>query len=155
MLSVIGIEDGRPEVIGIPLSGAAPEALTKAPEGAFAYEWSPDGRNVAFITRDPMPREEERQRQDKSFIMRADAPDRPTRLVAADRRLGQPFAMRRLTPPTDYVDALSLVARRPRDRVLGGAAHRLHRPVRRRVYAVALEGRRARRVAGRRRSRRA
>ena len=40
--SVIGIEDGRPEVIGIPLSGAPPEALTRAPERAFAYEWSPD-----------------------------------------------------------------------------------------------------------------
>jgi hypothetical protein len=90
--------------IGIPLSGAAPEALTKAPEGAFAYEWSPDGRTIAFITRDPMPRDEERQRQDKSFIMRADAPDRPTRLALI--KVGQPFAMRMLTPPTDYVDAL-------------------------------------------------
>ena len=51
-----------------------------------------------------MPRDEERQRQDKSFIMRADAPDRPTRLALI--KVGQPFAMRMLTPPTDYVDAL-------------------------------------------------
>ena len=105
LLSVIGIEEGRPEVIGIPLSGAAPEALTKAPEGAFAYEWSPDGKSLAFLTRDPMPRDEERQRQDKSFVIRADAPDRSTRLALVNS--GRPMAMRMLTPSTDYVDALS------------------------------------------------
>jgi dipeptidyl aminopeptidase/acylaminoacyl peptidase len=104
-LSVIGIEDGRPEVVGIPVSGAAPETLTRAPEGVFTYEWSPDGKSVAFLTRDPMPRDEERQRQDKSFIIRADAADRPTRLALV--RVGQPSAMRLLTPPADYVDALS------------------------------------------------
>ena len=71
----------RPEVIGIPLSGGAPAALTKAPEGAIAYEWSPDGNSPAFLTRDPMPRDEERQRQDTSYIVRADAPDRATRLA--------------------------------------------------------------------------
>jgi Tol biopolymer transport system component len=105
MLSVIGIDDGRPEVIGIPVSGGSPEALTRAPEGAFTYEWSPDGRSLAFLTRDPMPREEERQRQEKSFIIRADAPDRPARLALV--KVGQPTAMRMLTPPADYVDALS------------------------------------------------
>ena len=105
MLTVLGMEEGRPEVIGIPLAGAAPAALTKAPEGVFAYEWSPDGKSLAFLTRDPMPRDEERQRQDKSFIIRPDAPDRPTRLGLV--KVGQPMAMRMLTPPTDYVDALS------------------------------------------------
>jgi dipeptidyl aminopeptidase/acylaminoacyl peptidase len=105
MLSVIGIEEGRPEVIGIPLSGGAAAALTKAPEGVFSYEWSPDGKSLAFLTRDPMPRDEERQRQDKSFVLRADAPDRSTRLALV--RVGQPSAMRLLTPPSDYVDALS------------------------------------------------
>ena len=129
MLSVIGIEEGRPEVIGIPLSGAAPEALTQAPEGAFTYEWSPDGKSLAFLTRDPMPRDEERQRQDKSFIIRADAPDRPTRLALV--RIGQPSG----DAAADAADRLRrravVVARRPRDRLLGGAAHRLHRGVRR------------------------
>jgi dipeptidyl aminopeptidase/acylaminoacyl peptidase len=138
MLSVIGIEDGRPEVIGIPLSGAPPEALTKAPEGAFTYEWSPDGRSLAFLTRDPMPREEERQRQEKSFIIRADAPDRPTRLAL--QKVGQPFALRILTPPTDYVDALSWspdgreIAYSAAPRTGFTAAYDA------RVYAVALEG---------------
>ena len=105
MVSLIGIEEGRPEVFGIPLSGAAPEALTKAPEGASTYEWSPDGQSLAFLTRDPVPRDEERRRADKSFVIRVDAPDRPTRLVL--QKLGRPFALRMLTPPSQYVDALS------------------------------------------------
>ncbi len=138
MLSVIGIEEGRPEVIGIPLSGAAPEALTKAPEGAFAYEWSPDGKSLAFLTRDPMPGDEARQRRDKSFIIRADAPDRPTRLALV--RMGQPLAMRLLTPPADYVDALSWspdgreIAYSAEARTGFTAAYDA------RVYAVALDG---------------
>ena len=138
MLSVIGIEEGRPEVIGIPLSGAAPEALTKAPEGAFTYDWSPDGKSLAFITRDPMPRDEERQRQEKSFVARADAPERPTRLVV--QKVGQPFALRMLTPPTEYVDALSWspdgreIAYSAAPRTGFTAAYDS------RVYAVALDG---------------
>src|SRR6185369_3929273 len=59
MLSVIGIEEGRPEVIGIPLSGAAPEVLTKAPEGAFAYEFLPDGTTTAYIYTLSLPRARE------------------------------------------------------------------------------------------------
>jgi Tol biopolymer transport system component len=105
MLSLIGVDEGRPEVFGIPLSGAAPEALTRAPEGAFTYEWSPDGKSLAFLTRDPMPRDEERQRQEKSFVARADSPDRPTRIVV--QKVGRPSALRMLTPPSQYVDALS------------------------------------------------
>jgi len=138
MLTVLGMEEGRPEVIGIPLSGAAPAALTKAPEGVFAYEWSPDGKSLAFLTLDPMPRDEERQRQNKSFVMRADAPDRPVRLALV--RVGQPSAMRLLTPVTDYVDALSWspdgreIAYSAAPRTGFTAAYDA------RVYAVALEG---------------
>jgi dipeptidyl aminopeptidase/acylaminoacyl peptidase len=138
MLSVLGVEEGRPEVIGIPLSGSVAEALTRAPEGVFAYEWSPDGRTLAFLTRDPMPRDEERQRQDKSFIVRADAPDRAVRLALV--RIGQPSAMRLMTPPTDYVDALSWspdgreIAYSAAPRTGFTAAYDA------RVYAVALEG---------------
>jgi dipeptidyl aminopeptidase/acylaminoacyl peptidase len=138
MLSVIGIEEGRPEVIGIPLSGAAPELLTRAPEGAFTYEWSPDGKSLAFLTRDPMPRDEERQRQDKSFIIRADAPDRPMRLALV--RIGQLSAMRMLTPASDYVDAMSWspdgreIAYSAAPRTGFTAAYEA------RVYAVALDG---------------
>jgi len=137
-LSVIGIEGGRPQVIGIPLSGGLPVTLTKAPEGAFTYEWAPDGKSIAFLTRDPMPPDEERQRQDKSYIVRADAPERPARLALVT--VGQPSAMRLLTPASDYVDALSWspdgreIAYSAAPRTGFTAAYDA------RVYAVALDG---------------
>jgi dipeptidyl aminopeptidase/acylaminoacyl peptidase len=85
-----------------------------------------------------MPQDEERQRQDKSFIIRADAPDRPTRLALV--RVGHPSALRLLTPPADYVDALSWspdgreIAYSAAPRTGFTAAYDA------RLYAVALEG---------------
>ena len=104
-LSVLALAAGRPEVFAIPAAGGEPQQLTKAPEGVLAYEWSPDGRSLAFITVDPMSTDEERRRADKSFIIRAGAPDRATRLVV--QRVDQPTALRIVTPPTQYVDGLS------------------------------------------------
>jgi dipeptidyl aminopeptidase/acylaminoacyl peptidase len=104
-VSVVGFEAGRPQVVGVPVSGGEPRALTKAPEGVFAYEWAPDGKSIAYITRDPMPADEERQRQDRSFVIRAGAPERATRLAV--QGIDGTTAARTLTPPTDYVDALS------------------------------------------------
>jgi dipeptidyl aminopeptidase/acylaminoacyl peptidase len=105
IVSVVAVEGGRPQVVGVPIAGGEPRALTKAPEGVFAYEWAPDGKSIAYITRDPMPADEERQRQDRSFIIRADAPERATRLAL--QIIGSAAAARTLTPPADYVDALS------------------------------------------------
>src|SRR6266545_1735275 len=91
-------------LFAVPLSGGPPQTLTAAPEGVFAYEWSPDSKRVAYLTRDPMPADEQRQRQDKSFVIRADAPDRPARLAVQRFDMGP---IRTLTPPSHYVDGLS------------------------------------------------
>src|SRR6185295_15078425 len=104
IVSLVAFDGARPQVFGVPATGAAPQAMTSAPEGVFAYEWAPDGKSLAYITRDPMQAEEERQRQDRSFVIRADAPDRSTRLMV--QRLDGSTA-RALTPPSQYVDALS------------------------------------------------
>ena len=104
-VSVLGVAAGRPEVFAIdPATGEAAQ-VTQAPEGVLAYEWSPDGASIAFITLDPMPKEEEQRRADKSFVIVAGAPDRPARLAV--QRSGNPAAIRMLTPPAQYVDALS------------------------------------------------
>ena len=145
-ISLVAFEGGRPQVFGVPVSGAAPRALTTAPEGVFAYEWAPDGKSLAYITRDPMPADEERQRQDRSFVIRADAPERSTRLVV--QRLDG-SAPRALTPPVTVCRRLVVVARRPRDRVLRGAADRIHGRLRR---PPLHRRRRQRRVANDRRS---
>ena len=104
-VSVLGTAAGRPEVFSVDaLSGEAAQ-LTKAPEGIVAYEWAPDAKSLAFITLDPIPAEEERQRADRSFVIRAGSPERATRLAV--QRLDQQSAIRMLTPPTSYPDALS------------------------------------------------
>src|SRR5207244_3672506 len=51
-VSLVGLAGDRPQVFAIPISGAAPRALTSAPEGVFAHEWSPDGKSLAYLTRD-------------------------------------------------------------------------------------------------------
>jgi len=104
IVSLLAFDNGRPQVFAVPVNGAAPKVLTRAPEGVFAYEWAPDGKSLAYITRDPMPAEEERQRQDRSFVIRADAPDRATRLMVQRLDASTPRA---LTPSSQYVDALS------------------------------------------------
>ena len=103
-VSVIAFEGARPQVVSVPVDGGVPRTLTDAYEGVFAYEWAPDGKSLAYITRDPMPAEEARQRQDRSFVIRADAPTPATRLAV------QPLdgtSARLITPPSQHVDGLS------------------------------------------------
>src|SRR5207245_11020297 len=80
-LSLLAFDGGKPQVFAIPLAGGEPRALTDAPEGAAGFEWSPRGSAIAYLTRDPASPEETRQRQDKSFVIHADAPERATRLI--------------------------------------------------------------------------
>src|SRR5262245_50190566 len=104
-LSVLGFAGPRPQVFVVPVTGGAPKSLTTAPEGVSADEWSPSGKSAAYLTRDATSAEEERQRQDRSFVIHADAPDRPTRLVV--QKLDSTEAPVRLTPPMHYVDGFS------------------------------------------------
>jgi len=104
-ISVVAFAEGRPEVFSVPVAGGPPLQITSAPEGVITYEWSPDGTHIAFLTRDAASEEEQRRRQDKSFVISADAPERATRLAL--QRAEQPSALRMLTPSTQYVDALS------------------------------------------------
>lgn len=109
MVSVLAAAGGRPQVTAIPVNGGAPRPLTTAasvPEGVFGYEWSPDGARLAVLTRDPIPEDEARRRQDRSFVIRADAPPPATRIGVVDVD-GPPAPARLLTPPTQYVDAFS------------------------------------------------
>ncbi len=146
-VSVLGFAAGRPEVFGIPISGGESRQLTKAPEGIVAYEWSPDGKSLAFITLDPMPAEEERRRGDKSFIVRAGSTDRALRLAV--QRIDRAGTLQILTPPTQYVDALSWspdgreIAYSAAPRTGFNAAYDA------RVYVVTLESGKARTVVDR------
>jgi dipeptidyl aminopeptidase/acylaminoacyl peptidase len=55
MISVLVATKNGPQVLAvIPESGSA-SILTAAPAGVTAYEWSPDGKSIAYLSRDPAP----------------------------------------------------------------------------------------------------
>src|SRR3989454_1126634 len=136
-VSLVGLAGDRPQVFALPISGAAPRALTSAPEGVFAHEWSPDGKSLAYLTRDGMTPDEVRRRQDKSFVIRADAPDPATRLVVQPPDGSAP---RVLTAAAHYVDGFSWS---PDSRELAySAAPRsgFSAPYETRLYAIPIDG---------------
>ena len=103
-ISFVGIVAEKPQVLAIAASGGEARPLTTAPEGMIAYEWAPDGNSVAYLMRDPMSEEEQRQRKDMSFVIHVDAPERARRLWL------QPLdgaTARALTPPGQYVDSFT------------------------------------------------
>lgn len=106
-ISFLGLSGERPEVFAVEASGGEARTLTDAAEGVFAYEWSPDGRSIAYLTRDPMPPDEQRRRQDQSFVIRVDAPERATRLALQPLDSSARAGARVLTPPAHYVESLS------------------------------------------------
>lgn len=103
-ISVLAVAGERPQVFGISLAGGPPRALTAASEGVSGYEWSPDGASLAYLTRDAISADEARRRQDKSYVIHVDAPDRPTRIALQPIDGG---AARVLTPPAQYVESFS------------------------------------------------
>jgi dipeptidyl aminopeptidase/acylaminoacyl peptidase len=90
-------EGGRPQVFTAPIAGGPAQAATKAAEGVMAYDWSPDGTRVAFLTRDAAA---------PAVSNRVGAPAPPTKLmVQAASNVGA--TPRLLTPPNQYVDSFS------------------------------------------------
>src|SRR3989475_5080570 len=104
-ISFLGLAAGKPQVFAVDPSTNDARALTDAAEGTSAYEWAPDGRSLAYLTRDPVPDEERRRQQDMSFVTHADAPQPSTRLAV--QAVGGTTAVRVLTPPTYYVESLA------------------------------------------------
>ena len=88
--------DNKPQVFSIPLADGPAAQLTEAPEGVFGFEFSPDGKSIAYLTREAAPAE-------KPVAIHVDAPERPARLVV--RTLGG--EARVLSPTTHFVDAFS------------------------------------------------
>src|SRR5688572_22727358 len=61
-VSFLGLPTDKtaPQGFAVPASGGEVRALTAAPEGVIGYEWAPDGKSLAFLTRDPMSEDEQR-----------------------------------------------------------------------------------------------
>jgi dipeptidyl aminopeptidase/acylaminoacyl peptidase len=96
-ISFLALESGRAQVFVTEGSGGTARAMTAAPEGVSAYEWSPDGRRVAYLSRDANP--------PPPVATRVGALPPPTRLWV--QAVGQPSAAKVLTPPDRYVDSFA------------------------------------------------
>jgi len=136
-VGLLAFAGDRPQVFAVPVAGGASRAITDEGEGVVAFDWSPDGNRIAYLTRDPISAEEERRRRDRASVIHADAPAPPTRLVV--RPLDTPDR-RVLTPPSHYVDAFSW---RPDGRAIAySAAARsgFTAPYSSRIYTIDVEG---------------
>ena len=83
-------------------AGGEPWPLTSSPTGVGRYEWSKDSTRVAYVAAEPEPEEEARQKQEKTFVVRAGLPGRPTRLFVQEADGGAP---RTLSPAEHYVSS--------------------------------------------------
>jgi dipeptidyl aminopeptidase/acylaminoacyl peptidase len=78
-ISFLALSSGRTQVYAVNPANP-PEAartLTSAPSSVVAYEWAPDAKSIAYVAAEALSPDEARQQQDPSFVMHADAPDRP------------------------------------------------------------------------------
>ncbi|MBI2537564.1 MAG: PD40 domain-containing protein, partial [Gemmatimonadetes bacterium] len=99
-------------MFGVSASGGSARAISAALEGISAFEWAPDGKSLAYLSRNPMSADEQRQRADRSFVTRVGAPERATRLWIQPLqptgdggwRAGE---ARAITPANQYVDSFS------------------------------------------------
>jgi len=96
-LSFLGLVDGRPQVMAVPASGGVAKNITSAAEGVSAYELSPDGRALAFLSRDASP--------PAPIANAAGALPPLTRLWV--QSIAEPSAAKSLTPAGQYVDSFS------------------------------------------------
>lgn len=93
-VSVLALAESRPQVFVAPVAGGPSRSMTSAPQGVITYEWSPDGKQLAYLARDPAER---------APVIRAGTPDPATRLWV--QTIGGEAKV--LTPPGQYVDSIA------------------------------------------------
>jgi dipeptidyl aminopeptidase/acylaminoacyl peptidase len=101
-LSFLAFEGELPQVLAMDASGGEPWPLTSSPTGIARYEWSKDSKHLAYLAAEPEPEEEAREKREKTFVVRAGTPGRPTRLFVSSVD-GKP--PRALSPPEHYVSS--------------------------------------------------
>ncbi|HEV3073951.1 MAG TPA: S9 family peptidase [Thermoanaerobaculia bacterium] len=102
-LSFLAFAGDLPQVFALDVRGGEARALTASRQGVSDFVWSPDATRLAYLAPDAPAAEEDRRRQDKSFVIEVDRQERPARVWVQDLAGGQPRA---LSPPDQFVAAL-------------------------------------------------
>jgi dipeptidyl aminopeptidase/acylaminoacyl peptidase len=101
-LSFLAFVAELPQVMAMDAAGGEPRPLTSSPTGVARYEWSKDSTRLAYTAAEPEPPAEVLQKQEKTFVVRAGTPGRPTRLFVQEVEGG---AAQVLSPPGHYVSS--------------------------------------------------
>lgn len=97
-VSVLVVEKSGPQVLSIKADNTGAQVVTSAPLGVSSYEWSPDGKYLAYLTRDAGP-------TTPPIANKVGGNPPATRLWL--QPLNPPGAPRSLTPADQYVDSFA------------------------------------------------
>jgi dipeptidyl aminopeptidase/acylaminoacyl peptidase len=97
-ISMLVVEKTGPQVLSIKSDNTGAQIITSAPLGVSAYEWSPDGNYIAYLSRDAGP-------STPAIANKVGTNPPATRLFV--QPLNASGAARVLTPPDQYVDSFT------------------------------------------------
>ena len=103
-LAFIALVNDLPQVVRLGAGGGEAQTVTTAKEGTASFEWSPDGKAVAYVAPDPVSDDEQRRKKDKTYVTEVDRNERPPRIWIQDVAGGD---ARAVTPAAQYVLGLS------------------------------------------------
>lgn len=138
-VTFLAAADGRPQVHMVPASGGPVRRITRAAEGVSAYEWSPDGASLAFLTREAAP--------PPPVANRVGSLPPATRLWLQAR--DAPESARPLTPVDRFVDSFGWAPDGRELAVASSPASGFMAPYATRIDAVGLDGRAPRAIVDR------